>query len=218
MVSPPKVIAHIEMEEIMSGLAFQFDETGNVSCPEHTAMSSWCDHIQKAMVQILDSKVIWNHSPPDSELLDQFDLQIPMFPVTGQFVTVRLTKDLQARDAGIPRFYVDWDNPLWTSATTQFITYVNPGEGRMVIRDALWQKCMVEREIVGYTECKASHHGLNAQKKWEEHQRSTTLGPAEIWSVYETLWCLHCRAFSGSGSDGFDPDLVPDGAKTGVWS
>lgn len=168
---------------------------------ENTHGVYWCDHIQDNVLNHRDYQAIWRNGLEPVE----FDLEIPMFPTEGLWAKVTLSKDQK-----FDRFLVEWK--------TMFVCYLNPGEGRKVIRSILWEKCTTYLNKMAVSigkppDCSSSSHSMSAQLKWE---KSTTNGRfnAQRWSLYTTKMCIQCNHDALSIGD----DLAPPRQKFGVWS
>lgn len=166
---------------------------------------NWCNHIQKAAVLRWDAQAIWVSG---QEQWDSFYLEIPMFPNDNLWASVELIKV----DSKTPVYAVDWHEcPTNLNHATR-LCYLNPGEGRNVIRQVLVEYMWADRFRV--KSCKAGHHNYSAEMRWQQDTKSgsSRLAP-QYWSVYTTEQCLTCRI----GDPSSDPSLIPDTQKT-VWN
>lgn len=184
--------------------SFSFLPSGHIRC-EECGTDLWCVHIKQAMVKRWDATAIWD-KPDNSEYAPQLNLQIPMFPTENLWTEVKL---FFPQSSPVPRYRVAWCglNSDWVT-----ICFINPGEGRNIIRSSLVDYMM--GDIHKQTECSAPHHGFQAQRRWEiETTKGNSKLWAQLWSVYSTGYCLTCKDINPS-----DPDLVPPEQRTGVWN
>jgi hypothetical protein len=181
------------------GHQYTYHANGSITCRAcGTAM--WCDHLEEAAWKNWDCLFF---PSMDSTSLS-FPLMIPMFPSADMWTTVLVFK-VDGRDI----WQIMWlASPTSisldpaSSAPPVFVCFLNPGEGRSTIRSVLIELMWGDGNRT--RECKASHHGMLAQKHWTDH-KDTNLWTQECWSVYTSNWCLWCRLNDTSTA----PDLIP---------
>lgn len=180
---------------------FQLRTSGHIYCEECDEV--WCNHTKQAIIKRWDAAAIWD-KPDDSEYPREFNLQIPMFPTTNLWTEVKL---YLPENTPVLRYRVVWPEKDWPT-----ICFINPGEGRNIIRTSLLDYML--GDPTRQKECSASHHGYNAQHVWENDTKpkNKNVWP-QMWSVYTTGLCLVCKNVNPT-----NPDLVPPNQRTGVWN
>lgn len=170
----------------------------------------WCEHIQHAMVKNWDAAAIWDKDPA-VEYRRTIHLAIPVFPTSRLWTDVTL----EITEFAALSYQVLWEAPLESGVThTIVLCYLNPGEGRNVIRQTLIERMWIDFDPKA--ECEAGQHKLSAQLNWQRHMESpkNRLYAAERWSVWVDRRCLWCRSHDPMNTP---DDLVPDQEKT-VWN
>jgi hypothetical protein len=191
-----------------SGIAdgLLFSNTGEVFCAFCKEAQKWCSHLQNSMLDYSDSKLIWGLFP-ETESPNEIEIEIPVFPSFDFWEKVSLVRNTTG------------SNPVkeifWTEITSQdhtFLGFLNPGEGRQVIRLLLIQQLWINFDIVN-SACLSSTHGPQEQVRWyKQTSPNSNLRPIQFWSVYRTGLCLLCLKKLNSISD-----LVPD-KEGSVWN
>lgn len=187
---------------------YQVEQIGHIKClhPEHQHPLVWCQHLADACRTRTDCAAIWFFPGWEITELAERELSIPIFPTMDLWTAVNLVPHERFR-----RYAVYWTHGHATNDLPEFVTNVSPGEGRQVIRMSLIEY-MIGKIDVKTTECKAGHHGVQAQSIWEVHMRQDNTAVPEFWSVFTTDMCVDCQKNLGS----FD-DLVPDKERN-VWN
>jgi hypothetical protein len=189
--------------EVWNFKGFKFLQDGHIQCV--TCAAVWCEHIEILTANGADQEAIWRE---DGMTHGQVNLEIPMFPSENIWTSVILTP----YGTKFPRYVVEWETDPNSPGSTVFICYLNPGEGRSVIRSVLWDRMWGNKRR--RKECVMPHHSYLAQVLWTRDMKLLDTIPrkaAQIWSVYYTGQCLHCAL-----NDGLGDDLVPD-REGNVW-
>lgn len=182
-------------------LRFTFTpSTGNVTC--FSCGIRWCEHVKLFMMSGGDSIIVWE-KPENAEYKGNLFLNIPMFPTEDLFIRVLLE-----RVDALPRYRVTWAYDL----EVQFLCFLNPGEGRRVIRNIFIENMKTSK--VEEQTCRAPHHSVHAELTWQEMTRLSHKRSAQYWSIYTTGQCLTCAKVDPTA----DPDLVPEQQRSGVWN
>lgn len=177
--------------------------TGQIRCSE--CNSTWCNHIKKAVVNAWDQAAVWDK--PENEMPSDLVFFIPMFPADSLWTEVTLIPV----EGSVPRYEVQWDNPLRKIKNHfETICYINPGEGRAVIRSTLYEYMLADPKRL--KECIAEHHGYAAQKRWEQDAKGNK-HHAQLWSVYTKGECLYCAQILSQTDD-----IVPPRQGSGVFN
>lgn len=199
-IVPPKAVAFFEYKDV----SFVLRSSGYIECGE-CDFAKWCEHNEILTRERGDRRAIWTNT--SDELPESLFLEIPMFPSENFWKKVRLKLD-----ENMPRYAVHWRPPLHPdNAEAPLIMFLNPGEGRNVIRTVLVEYMLYSMKPDA--ECKAGHHGYIAQIAWENDMK-TSRKTVQLWSVYTTDMCLTCLV----NMNVTDPDLIPDRQGSGVWN
>lgn len=187
---------------------FALTAGGYVQCEHCMDDELRCNHVMQYLSSGDDAEMIWQHAPTWDMSAPRWQLNVPVFPSSGQYTFVYLTKT----ETTFPRYRVEWlDERPKKAGRPHFLAYLNPGEGRNTIRKLLVEYMLGDREFVG-RECTAAHHSVVAEQEWQRKLRLQNAILADLWHVYIHGWCIHC-----SNNTGLDPDLIPAEEKAGVW-
>lgn len=187
---------------------------GHIKCEDD--QKYWCEHVQGVIIQSLDAESLWEEFTDNPAGIE---IEVPMVPSSNLWARVTL-QDAEQKYACRQ---VIWDSSVvpWLTGTLtgpssrvdqpNFIGYLLPGEGRMVIRNMMfdWFKGLGE---IGVT-CSSSSHGYKEEREWIKAINNSVRKWGELWSVYTTGFCLDCNP-----TGGWSDDLIPENdKKASVW-
>lgn len=160
---------------------------------------SWCKHIQAALIANADGDDLWDN------LLESYEMEIPMIPTAGQWVHVILEPALNF-NSRVFEVVLGLPDSLGGTAPgdTVFIGHIHPGEGRMVIRSMIFDWFRGHVDLAGL-ECHSSSHKMQAEAQWQNDMKQPETAVTQQWSVWASSQCRTCAA----GMNNFD-DLVPE--------
>lgn len=180
---------------------------GRLVCHECSAKSDWCDHIQLAVTQGRDAAYIWfnfsGHGDPR-----QNRVSVPLLPTEGIWPTVRL--DPSDHGARVMLHTPPIGRRILLSGQTDFLGFLSPSEGRMVIRQMMIDWFYPESMLCTF-ECTSMRHSAGREIAMQKAiQYSSKDRIAHAWCITFFRWCLWCTRQGGSRGS-FDSDLVPGG-------
>lgn len=169
----------------------------------------WCGHVETVMKIGADSKPIFE----DLTYLNSsgYYIGVPILPSRGIFADVWLEwweTDILRAFLASP---VEASTNKSSGIAGEFLGFVNPGEGRFVIRQMVLQVFAEDYEGVDSPrgKCKDPRHGMFIQQKLERAFRGDiTAKVAHGWYMRYFSKCLWCFEKFGPSND-FEPDLVP---------
>lgn len=165
----------------------------------------WCAGIEKFIKTGRDMLMIWDKTPESMHPDTQY-LQVPVFPTYNIWTRVTLTLDTRYE-----RYQITWaksDDLL----DSEVLGYLNPGEGRSVVRSLLIQKMETEHELP--KTCGAYAHNFNEEMQFRKRIQGP-YAPAEHWMIWTTGRCIACERRL---LEAFSDDVVPGRESTGVWT
>lgn len=194
-----------ELAFVVGDVLIMEADQGNLACEEDPG-EMWCEHINEGIREHKDAVTLWERQDAtvrsaDDEELTLIKILFPIVPTHGIWTqaileptTIPLTRQLY-----IPELQ------------SEPIGFVNPGEGRIVIRDLFVQLCQIKK--IWELECSSPTHGYREQMAWEEKMKDPATRFVEAWSVHRTNLCTACI-----WDDGEDFKEYVPGSEANSWS
>jgi hypothetical protein len=167
-----------------------------------TCKMGWCSHVETAIVEMKDSKSIWN----DFAWHDQTRLVVPILPTDwflfADALIVPNGNDFEVKvsggkNAAIPDAYD--------------IGMISRGDGRAQIRMMIvdWIKMIAPAKPVGL--CSSTKHGIDIEFRVDgEYRTDKRAILAHAWCFKWYKKCAICTRVEGPKPSTFDPNLIPE--------
>lgn len=167
-----------------------------------TCKMGWCPHVETAIVEMQDSKSIWN----DFAWHDQTRLLVPILPTDWFLFADALivpngddfeVKVSGGKNAAIPDAYD--------------IGMISRGDGRAQIRMMIvdWLKMTAPAKPGGL--CSSTKHGIGIEVRMNEEYRTDKRAIlAHTWCLKWYKKCALCTQVEGPKPSTFDPNLIPE--------
>lgn len=166
----------------------------------------WCEHIEKWVRDMDDAPFIWMGFSDKS--LASADVAVPIVPTADVWELASLRR-LDPRKDSVEVWIKD-DGANTVVDKDIFIGFLNPGEGRFVLREMLldWFIGTIQAQIEKQ-KCSAPGHGYTQTVRWNaDMQEGGGVALVQQWTVWSTGRCLGCT-FDPSSAAQFVPDAGP---------
>lgn len=175
-------------------------ESGMLYCK--TCNLGWCDHVETVIMEMRDSKSIWN----DFTWYDQTRLIVPILPndwyLFADALIVPNGEDFEVkvsggRSASIPDTYD--------------IGMISRGDGRAQIRMMIvdWIKMIAPAQPSGL--CGSPNHGFAHEHQLDQEYRTDKRAIlAHAWCLKWYKKCALCTRVEGPKPTSFDSSLIPE--------
>ena len=174
---------------------------GALYCNEH--QFGWCNHISGALERIDDAGAI----ETDYKLYGTKRLIVPMVP--SQRIYARIGMEAFIR-SGIFRTWLE-EPAIGDVAETVPLGYIGPGDGRLQLRQMIFQIILPEMSDQSWNyACHSMRHNLErAERISSDRKLSRALAAAHLWTLKFYKKCIICLSEEGPGVK-FDADLLPE--------
>lgn len=162
---------------------YVFDQSGALTCSlsQHTALPgtfAWCRDIEYTVREHLDGG--WCFDPGS--------LIVPMFPSLGIFAEVRVDEQVLA---GSRQLFMPTHTGGTFSEGLDFIGFISPGEGRVILRDMLWEWVQSK----GSAECASKMHSPKAERAVQSYSSDRLKSAANKWQTVTEGLCMYCNEY-----------------------
>jgi hypothetical protein len=177
-----------------------FTRTWMPQCSVHPG-DDWCSHIEEWIKDGDDASLFWDDVAPID--MTGVPIPVPVIPTADQWVNVRFGEFNSAVRAYPIELYTEI---MSADQPGIFLGFIGLGEGRLVMRQMVWQWFQGYLATVPKIVCSDRKHGFKEQLVWEKAMNDPKRNLEEAFCVTNKGSCMACSA--RKEADTFD-DLVP---------
>jgi hypothetical protein len=193
------------------------EDNGQLMCNRHK--SSWCHHIEQVIRQGLDIESLWSMAGHADEEDDDYEginyIQVPLVPSEGLYAEVHL-RAVYNKDKWIGSYAADVIYPMerdpdFGTIETPKMGLLNPGEGRLILREMVINWFYPELEVPSHARCASKLHTVLEQSGVAQIKKGGTSKDKlmNTWTMVFYGKCIFCFKRNPDPVEEWDDDLVP---------